>query len=469
MTQTLDPAHRLDSPLPADITVYDPRDGTLVGSVPSADELQIADAVDRARAAAPAWAATAPAERGAALHRMADALERHIDELAELNTRETGKPAGDARGGIEAGVNTLRQYAELGPLHRTHSLRGADTAIDYTRPMPRGLVVLLTPWNDPVAVAAGLIGAAVVSGNVVVHKPSERCPHLGVRLGEVLVEALPAGVLATLTGGGEVGRRLVRRPEVDMVAHVGSTRSGRDIAAGAAVTGAHVICENGGNDALVVDADVDPRWAAGQAALGAFANCGQICTAVERIYVHQAVAEEFLDALVAEARSRNADDFAPLVDVRLREEVHRQVSAAVADGAELLEGGRLPEGAGAHYPATVLRGGRLDAELMTEETFGPVAPVHIVADFGEGLRLAAADRYGLAATVLSGSLEHVTEAVAKLKVGTVKINAVFGGAPGGAAQPRGDSGSGFGYGPELLDEMTSRTVVHIGRPTLREV
>jgi len=228
-----------------------------------------------------------------------------------------------------------------------------------------------------------------------------------------------------------------------------------------------VLRENGGNDALVIDADVDPRWAAEQAALGAFANSGQICTSVERIFVHRAVAEPFLAALVEQARVRNqAGGLAPLVDERMRAEVDRQVSATLAAGATLLAGGGVPDGPGAHYPATVVADCPVDSMLMTEETFGPVAPVHVVEDFAEGLRLAADDRYGLAASVLSGSLEHITEAVATLRVGTVKINGVFGGAPGGAAEPRGESGSGFGYGPELLDEMTARKVVHIGRPVL---
>jgi len=329
------------------------------------------------------------------------------------------------------------------------------------------VMVALTPWNDPVAVAVGLIGAALVTGNVVLHKPSERCPHLGIRLGEVLSAVLPEGVLTTVTGGSEVGARLVASPQVDVIAHVGSTAAGRRIAAAALETGAHAICENGGNDALVVDEDVDPEWAAAQAALGAFANSGQICTSVERIFVHRRIAEPFLAALVAEARTRNTSrPLAPLVDERMRVAVHQQVQETLAAGATLLAGGELPEGPGAHYPATVVADCPLGSPLLSEETFGPVAPVVVVDDFDEGVRRAADDRYGLAATVLSGSLEHITAAVDTLPVGTVKVNAVFGGAPGGAAQPRRDSGFGFGYGPELLDEMTARKVVHIGRPVL---
>jgi len=193
----------------AAITILDPRNGSLVGTLPVAGEQEIAAALARARSAAGLWSRVDPAQRGLALGRMAEALRRHVAELAELNSRETGKPTDEARGGIEAAIGTLRQYAELGPLHRTHSLRGPDTAIDYTRPEPRGVVVAVTPWNDPVAVAAGLLGAAIVTGNSVVHKPSERCPHLGLRLGQVLEAELPPGVLTTVTGNAVVGARLV--------------------------------------------------------------------------------------------------------------------------------------------------------------------------------------------------------------------------------------------------------------------
>jgi succinate-semialdehyde dehydrogenase/glutarate-semialdehyde dehydrogenase len=137
------------------------------------------------------------------------------------------------------------------------------------------------------------------------------------------------------------------------------------------------------------------------------------------------------------------------------------VQASVAAGARVLVGGEVPEGPGSFYPATVIADCADGMPLMTEETFGPVAPVSVVDSFDEGLRRAGADRYGLAATVLTGSMENAYRAVDALAVGTVKVNAVFGGAPGGAAQPRRASGSGFGYGPELLDEMTTVKVVHL--------
>ena len=447
------------------LTISDPRNGEPVGSLPAARPLAIRQAVNAARAAHPAWSATSPAARGSCLRSAAKALAAATAELAEWNSRETGRPAAEAEAGIAAGVATLEQYAELGPVHRGHSLRGDQLASDYTIAEARGVAVLLTPWNDPVAVACGLIGAALVTGNTVVHKPSERCPHLGVLLGKVLAPDFPPDVLITLTGGAAVGTQLTEQAGVAVVAHVGSSASGARIARSSLLTGAHVIRENGGNDPLLVDDDVDPVWAARQAAVGAFSNSGQICTSVERIYVHRTIAGPFCAALAEEARRRNADGgLAPLVDDRLRDAVHRQVAEAQQRGARPVEGGALPDGPGSYYPATVLLDCTADMSVMTEETFGPVAPVQVVESFDDGLRLAAAGRYGLAATVLTGSIAHGQRAIAALPVGTVKINEVFGVAPGGAAQPRGESGSGFGYGPELLDEFTRVKVVHIAAP-----
>lgn len=446
------------------LDITDPAGGEPVGSVPVATAEEAAAAVARASAAFPGWAATPAAERGLRLRAAAHALAARADEVAAMNTWETGKPPADAAGGVEAAVNTLLQYAELGPVHRGKRLRGAADAIDVATPHPRGVVLALTPWNDPVAVAAGLLGAAIAVGDTVVHKPSERCPHTGALLDAILAAELPEGVLVHVTGDGETGATLAADARLGVIAHVGSTATGRALAAAAVPNDVHVIRENGGNDPLLIDADVDPVWAAAQAALGAFANAGQICTAVERIYVHRAIAEPFLAALVAEADAWTARSRQPLVDRRLRDTVAAQVEEAVAAGAALLAGGAVPEGPGSFYPATVLGDVPDGVTVLTEETFGPVAPVVVVEDFAQGLRLAAQDRYGLAATVLTADMAHAHHAAAVLPVGTVKVNAVFGGAPGGSAQPRGASGSGFGYGPELLDEMTTTTVVHFGLP-----
>jgi acyl-CoA reductase-like NAD-dependent aldehyde dehydrogenase len=443
------------------IEIVDPADGTPVGSVLMASPEDVARAAERARAAQPAWARTAAAERAAMLHDCAARLRAHATDLAVRNEQETGRSRAEAEEGVRAGAGTLDQYAELGPVHRGKTLNGDWSSADFMVAEPRGVVAALTPWNDPVAVACGLLGAALVTGNTVLHKPSERVPHTGALLGELFEGVFPDAVFQTLQGDGSVGQLLTRRADIDVYAHVGSTRAGRSIATAAAATGAKALLENGGNDALVIDEDVDPAWAAEQAALGSFVNSGQVCVSVERILVHEAIADEFLRELVSKARAWQP---APLVDRRHRAEVQEKVEDAERAGATILTGGFLPDGPGAHYPATVLNGCDEPSRAWSEETFGPVAPVRVVPSFDEGLTQAADDEYGLAATVLTGSLQHAQKAWRALPVGTVKVNAVFGGAPGGAAHPRRASGNGFGYGPELLDEMTETKVVHLGIP-----
>ncbi|MFC7532889.1 aldehyde dehydrogenase family protein [Actinoplanes sp. GCM10030250] len=444
------------------LTVTDPRDGTPVTRVPVSSEADVAAAVKAARAAAPGWARTAPAARAAALHAAATAVEAAADELAEIMAAEMGKPVDGARDSIGAGVGTLRQYAELGAVHRGRTLAGDSAAIDLMAYAPRGVVAVITPWNDPVAVSLGLLGAALVTGNTVVHKPSERTPGTGWRLARLLAPHFPENVLTLVNGDGPVGAALAAA-EVDVVAHVGSTATGRAIAAACAVTGAKALLENGGSDPVIVDAGVDPRWAAQQVALGAFVNSGQICVAVERVYVHSSISGAFVDALAEEA-SRWSAEIGPLVDEQLRTLVDAQVREAVSAGARVVCGGEVPEGPGAFYPPTVLADCTDDMAVVREETFGPVAPVVTVDSFESALQRAADSPYGLAATVLTTSMSHAQQAWRELPAGTVKINAVFGGAPGGAAHPRRGSGQGFGYGPELLDEMTVTKAVHIEAP-----
>jgi acyl-CoA reductase-like NAD-dependent aldehyde dehydrogenase len=449
------------------IEIRDPSTGEPVGTIPAGDRAAVDAAVRAARAAQPRWTDTPAADRAAALKRIATSVRARAGELAERNARESGKLIGDARGGVEAGAGAIEQYAELGPLHRGRALQGAPLAHDAMVHEPYGVVALIVPWNDPVAIAAQGLAAALVTGNTVVFKPSERAPFCCELLHELFAAELPEGVVGLVHGDARAGRPLAAHPEVDVVLHTGSAAAGREIAQACAARGAKAILELGGNDALIVDAGVDPEWAAEQAASGAFANAGQICVAVERIYVHEAVAKPFVAALAERARALRVgaatDDgtqLGPLVDERARKAVHAQVASAVAAGATAVTGGEPLDGPGAFYPATVLTGVDETMAVMREETFGPVAPVQVVPSFDEALERANATDYGLAATALTCSQEHAARATRELRAGTVKVNAVWGGAPGGTATPRGVSGQGLGYGAELLDELTAIKVVH---------
>src|SRR3954453_13933093 len=441
------------------IAVTDQSTGEENGTIPGGDAAAADRAVRASHAAQPAWARRPAAERAELLKAAAAHAREYAGELAELVSREKGRPLDESRGGVDAGIGAIEQYAELGPLDRGRSLNGAPNAPDLVVQEPRGVAALLVPWKDPIAIAGGQLGACLATGNTVVLKPSEKTPLSTIRLVELL--DLEPGVLELLLGDERAGRPLAAHPEVDLVVHTGSIATGRELAAVTARDLRKALLELGGKDPLVVDAGIDPAWAAAQAAAGAFANAGQLCTSVERIYVHEAVAEPFVAALVEEAEQTTTG---PLIDAGQREIVHRHVTDAVGRGAEVRTGGAPAGGPGFFYPPTVLTGCTRDMAVMREETFGPVAAVRAVDSFDEALAAANATEYGLAATVLTPSMAHAQAAWRELRAGTVKVNAVWGGAPGGAAQPQRSSGTGFGYGPELLDEVTLTKVVHVEPP-----
>ena len=331
---------------------------------------------------------------------------------------------------------------------------------------PRGVVALLVPWNDPIAIACGQIAAALVTGNAVVYKPSEKTPLSGARLVELLDLG---GVLQLLHGDARAGRPLAAHPRVDLVIHTGSVQTGREVAEACLDRLGKALLELGGKDAMIVDAGVDPEWAAEQAAIGAFANAGQICTSVERIYVHRDVAEPFVAALTRRAEAlrvgpaRPGDGDGP---------ADRRGPARLGPQPRR---GRLPQRRRAarrrpraRRPRLLLPADRArrPAGRRARDRAGDVRPGRRGAR-GRLVRRGARRRPTAASTGSPRSCSRRSQANAQrawreLEVGTVKVNAVFGGAPGGAAEPRRCSGHGFGYGPELLDEVTHTKVVHLG-------
>ena len=425
----------------------------------------VAAAVGRARDAQPDWRRTPPAERASALRAAASAVRANADQLADALCARTGRLLREARSSAVVAADVLDEAAVTG-LGGSRSLASVGS-VDWVRAEPRGVVAVLTPWNDPFPAAAGLLAAALVTGNTVVHKPSELSLGPGLLLADLVAKSVAPGVLEVVAGDADVGRQLVEDERVDVVAHIGSSAAGRSIRATCGARGAKAITENGGNDALLADADVDPRWAAEQIAVGAFTNAGQLCTSVERVYLHADIADEVVQELVAIAESLVAGDprherttLCRLVDEQRVASVGRHVDEAVRDGARVLTGGRRLDLPGPWFAPTVLDRCTDDMAVMAEETLGPVAALAVVDSWEEGLRRAQAGEYGLAATVLTRDAAHAIQAVEELDVGTVKVNAVFGGAPGGSADPRRASGTGRGYGPALLDELVALKAVH---------
>lgn len=450
------------------LEVHDPATGELIETLPVDGEPEAVGLVSAAHAAQDEWVRVHPDARGARLRAAVARIREHAEDLAVLQTRECGKPLAESRGGVEAAARAIEQAAELAPLRSGPVLNGAWGSLDMTVREPRGVGVALLPWNDPLAIAGNAIGAFLATGNGLVVKPSERTPLSTMRMIDLIGEELPAGLLAGAVGDGRLGAALASDPAVAVVMHVGSVATGYAVAAACAQRLAKAILELGGKDPLIVDRGVDPEWAAGQAASGAFANAGQVCTSVERIYVHRDIADDFVEALAERARGHRpgpgtdpSSTMGPLIDDVQRDIVRGHVEEALSGGARAVAGGSAVAGPGSFHEPTVLVGVGRSTRIMTEETMGPVAAVAVVETFDEALAAAADSALGLAATVLTTSQGNAQRAWRELPVGTVKVNAVWGGAPGGSAEPRGVSGLGLGYGPGLLDEVTAPKVVHM--------
>ncbi|MBE1582482.1 aldehyde dehydrogenase family protein [Nonomuraea angiospora] len=442
--------------------VVNPATEEVVARCPSGSPQDVRLAVDAAVRAQPAWAALSVAERVERLSRWADTVAAHADELAELECREMGKPValgrafiGGAATGFKAAVAEALEYAF------EETIDGTGTTIVRT---PLGVAAVIVPWNFPVPMTLGALGPLLAAGNTVVLKPSERSPMSAVRLLELM--DLPPGVVNLVLGDSRAGAPLVADERVGLVHFTGSVESGRKVGERTGALLRRSILELGGKDPVVVDAGVDPVATAAAVAFGAFANSGQICTSMERVYVHRDVAEPFIEALVEAAGTYALGDghdagtvLGPLVDRRQRDIVARHVADAVARGATVRAGGVVPEGRGFFYPATVLTGVEESMLVMTEETFGPIAPVVVVSSFEEGLERASASRFGLAATVYTADPAHMA-AARRIPAGVVWVNQWQGGGPERLYEPAGDSGMGATGSRAAYDAATRPTSIH---------
>lgn len=451
------------------LEVVDPATEEAVARFPAGSTGDVDRAVEAAERAQPGWAALPVAERVARISAWADVVAEHSAELAELECREMGKPVGTARTFIDGAVAGLRGAAEEAldyPFEK--DIERADGGRTRILRHPLGVAAVITPWNFPVAMVLSALGPLLAAGNTVVVKPSERSPLSTARLFELL--DLPPGVVNLVLGDSRAGAPLAEHETVQMVHFTGSVEVGRTIGANAGRQLHRTVLELGGKDPVVIDADSDPKATAEAVAFGAFVNTGQICTSMERIYVHREIAEEFVDALVTAARGFTVGDgrregtvLGPLVDGRQRELVHRHVTDAVDRGARVRTGGAVPEGRGFFYPPTVLTDVDESMLVMAEETFGPIAPVAVVESFEEGLERASRSRFGLAATVFTHDPGHAAAAT-RIPAGVTWINEWQGGGPERSYEPARDSGMGATGAQAAYDAATRPASVHVPAP-----
>jgi acyl-CoA reductase-like NAD-dependent aldehyde dehydrogenase len=394
--------------------VHNPATEALLAEVPSATPAQVAAAVRAAGSAAGSWRRTPAAERGELLHEVAAWLRAHTDELARVLTLEGGKPLVENVDEVGWTANAFSYYAELGRHERGRVIPSVeDGQLALVLKEPVGTVAAIVPWNYPLLLLAWKVAPALAAGNTVVVKPSPYTPLSTLMLAEAFA-GFPAGVVNLVAGGAEVGEALVVHDGIDMVAFTGSLATGRRIGALCADRVKRSHLELGGKDAFIVCDDVDLEVTAAGAAWAAYLNAGQVCTSAERFYVLDPVYDEFVERLVAEtARLRIGDPMEPTTDVGpmvaevQRARVERQLADAGAAGARVLVGGdRAGRERGWFLAPAVVVDADEASTLLTEETFGPVAPVLRVGSLDEAIAKANSLAYGLGACVATRRLDY---------------------------------------------------------------
>ncbi|MGE3284953.1 MAG: aldehyde dehydrogenase family protein [Pseudonocardia sp.] len=446
-------------PTPATFESLDPRTGDVLGVHPVHDEAAVRAAVERGGQAAAWWYGLGFTARRRRLELWRKALVNRLEDLAAAITAETGKPLDDARLELVLTVEHLAWAARnaervLGPRRVSPGLLMANQAATLAYP-PLGVVGVIGPWNYPVFTPMGSIAYALAAGNAVVFKPSELTPGVGIALADTLSEIVDGRpLLQIVTGLGDTGAALCRAPGVGKIAFTGSTATAKRVMAACVENLTPVLVECGGKDALIVDVDADLRAAADAAVWGGFANAGQTCVGIERVYVVEAVAERFTAEVVERAtRVRAGAEIGPMASPSQAGIVTRHVEDALVRGGRAVVGGTESVD-GPFVDPVVIVDVPEDSVAVTEETFGPVLVVNRVPDVDEAVRRANATGYGLGAAVFSK--RRGPQIAARLRCGMVAVNGVtsFAGIPALPFGGVGDSGFGRIHGEDGLREFT---------------
>jgi lactaldehyde dehydrogenase/glycolaldehyde dehydrogenase len=464
----------VDSTVKEWLEVENPATGAVIASVPRGSEEDADRAVTAAYLAQPAWEALPPASRGQLLRDLARLILENRERLAQSIIAEQGKPLQEARGEVE-GAALYLTYAAEEARRITGDIIPSDMPEEqiWIQRVAHGVVVGLTAWNYPAGLMCRKLGPALVAGNTIVIKSHEGTPTTALEIAQLSREAgIPAGVINVVSGTGEgIGRALVKHPQARLITLTGSVRAGRDIFRSAADDFKVLRLELGGKAPFIVAEDADIGAAVRAAVLSRFENCGQICICNERMYVHEKVADEFLERFVKAVRALKVGDPTTLVDVGPKfsgpelEKVERMVTAARAAGAEVLTGGnRLTEGEfsrGHWFEPTVMTVTDNAMQIMQDEVFGPVVPVMKVADFDEGLRLANESRYGLSAYVFTKDVRRVMRLVRELRFGEIYVNRPGGDAVHAHHAGIRDSGIGGEDGKYGIDAYFQKKTMYI--------
>ena len=449
------------------LDIINPATEDVLESLDPATEDDADRAIARAREAFPAWRDVEPADRSRLLRRLADALDAEQEKLAQLESRNTGKPIGDSRGEMGMVAETFYYYAGM-PERLLGDTIPVSGGVNVTFREPLGVVGLIVPWNFPLTIASWKMAPALAAGNTFVLKPAELTPLTAIEFERIVREAgIPDGVVNVLVGpGSKVGKRLVEHPDVAKVAFTGSTEVGRGIMAGAAGTIKRVTLELGGKSANIVLADADMDAALRGAISSTFRNQGEICTAGARLVVERPAAgplvERLTEHVAAIKLGRGLDpatEMGPLISERHRRRVLALFDSARNEGAVAAVGGGAatvadyPDG---HFvEPTIFTGTHNAMRINREEIFGPAVAVIEVDSAEQAVEVANDTPFGLAAGVFTRDGARAHRIARALRAGTVWINMYGGLDPYSTFSGRGLSGRGYELGPESIGEYTA--------------
>ena len=447
------------------LEVLNPATEEVVERLEPATEGDADAAIARARDAFPAWRDVQPDDRSRLLRRLADALDAEQENLAQLESKNTGKPIGDSRGEMGMVAETFHYYAGM-PERLLGDTIPVSGGVDVTFREPLGVVGLIVPWNFPLTIASWKMAPALAAGNTLVLKPAELTPLSALEFERIALEAgIPEGVINVVVGpGSKVGKRLVEHPDLAKVAFTGSTEVGKGIMAGAAGTIKRVTLELGGKSANVVFADADLEKAAASAPVAVFGNAGQDCCARSRILVEKSAFDEFLSLMQPVVEGfRVGDPFdeetemGPLISANHRE----KVAAYVPEDAPVAIRGEAPEGSGFWYPPIVLAPVSNDDKAAREEIFGPVVAVIPFEDEEDAIRQANDTVYGLSGSIWTENGPRALRVARRMETGVISVNSntsVRVATPFGGFK---QSGVGRELGPHALDYYTEVKNVYL--------
>jgi acyl-CoA reductase-like NAD-dependent aldehyde dehydrogenase len=453
------------------LEVENPFTEETIAAVGTPTDEQLDAALAAAREAARDWGRAPAVDRGELLREVATRLRARTDELAEVMTKEGGKPLVENSDEVGWTAACFEYYAEIGRDSAGRVIPSIEsTQLSLVLKEPLGVIGCIVPWNYPLLLLAWKMAPALAAGNAVVCKPSELTPLSTLMLAPCF-DHLPGGVVNLIAGGGEVGAAIASDSRVDGVAFTGSVETGKKVARACVDRVARINLEMGGKDPFIVCSDVADRIevAAKGGAWAAFLNSGQVCTSAERFYVMEDVYDAYLDAFVDYTRGlvigdpmESATDIGPMVSSRQRQKVMDQVEAAVGAGADVVVGGDSGgRDRGYFYAPAVITGAPAETDLLREETFGPVAPLVPVKSLDEAIELANSTPYGLGANIYTQDFKTVLRCMREVKAGTVWFNDPLTDNDAGPFGGFKQSGLGRELGREGLEAFQETKHVHI--------